>query len=129
MKNYFVYILKCTDNSFYTGITNDLKRRLYEHNIGIDKHAYTYQRRPVELVWFEMFTEPSQAIMIEKKIKGWSRRKKQALIDEDWDKLVKYSKIIHNLEKMMGLRQAQSDNALALEMRLSRSIYSVIYKI
>ncbi|WP_317133615.1 GIY-YIG nuclease family protein [Flavobacterium sp. GSA192] len=81
MKTYFVYILKCADDSFYTGITNNLERRLSEHNAGIDKDAYTFKRRPVELVWFEMFTEPTQAIMIEKKIKGWSRRKKQALID------------------------------------------------
>ena len=92
MKNYFVYIVKCKDDSFYTGITNNLERRLFEHNIGFDTQAYTYQIRPVELVWFEIFTEPSQAIMFEKKIKGWSRRKKQALIDQDWDKLVEYSK-------------------------------------
>ena len=82
MKLFYVYILKCKDDSFYTGITNSIERRLYEHNVGIDKDAYTYSRRPVELVWFEMFTDPNQAIMIEKKIKGWSKRKKQALIDE-----------------------------------------------
>ena len=92
MKTYFVYILKCSDDSFYTGITNNLDRRIYEHNIGIDIVAFTFKRRPVELVWFEMFTEPSQAIFVEKKIKGWSRRKKQALIDENWDKLIEYSK-------------------------------------
>ena len=92
MKTYFVYILKCKDDSFYTGITNNVERRLYEHNIGLHKEAYTFSRRPVELVWYEMFTEPTQAILVEKKIKGWSRRKKQALIDEDWDKLVLFSK-------------------------------------
>ena len=92
MKTYFVYILKCKDDSFYTGITNNVERRLYEHNIGLHKEAYTFSRRPVELVLYEMFTEPTQAILVEKKIKGWSRRKKQALIDEDWDKLVLFSK-------------------------------------
>jgi putative endonuclease len=92
MKLYFVYILKCNDDSFYTGFTNNLDRRLYEHNAGLSKDSYTYDKKPVELVWYEMFTDPTQAISIEKKIKGWSRRKKQALIDEDWDKLVKYSK-------------------------------------
>ncbi|HLO73743.1 MAG TPA: GIY-YIG nuclease family protein [Flavobacterium sp.] len=92
MKLFYVYILKCKDDSFYTGITNSIERRLYEHNVGVDKDAYTYSRRPVELVWFEMFTDSTQAIMVEKKIKGWSRRKKQALIDEDWDKLVRFSK-------------------------------------
>ena len=44
------------------------------------------------MVWFESFSDPTQAIMIEKQIKGWSRRKKEALINEDWDKLVEYSK-------------------------------------
>ncbi|MFY0715064.1 GIY-YIG nuclease family protein [Seonamhaeicola sp. NFXS20] len=92
MKSFFVYIVKCKDDSFYTGFTNNLDRRLYEHNAGIDKNAYTYKRRPVALVWYEMFTDPSQAIMFEKKIKGWSRRKKQALIDGDWNRLVRYSK-------------------------------------
>ncbi|WP_372757793.1 GIY-YIG nuclease family protein [Mariniflexile sp.] len=92
MKNYFVYIVKCHDDSFYTGLTNNLERRLFEHNEGIDEYAYTFQRRPVALVWVEIFSDPNQAIAIEKKIKGWSRRKKQALIDEDWDKLVAYSK-------------------------------------
>ena len=92
MKPYFVYILKCNDGSFYTGITNNLERRIYEHNSGSDPDAYTFSRRPVELVWFEMFTDPTQGIAVEKKIKGWSRRKKQALIDSDWDKLVLYSK-------------------------------------
>ena len=92
MKLFYVYILKCKDDSFYTGITNSIERRLYEHNVGIDKDAYTYSRRPVELVWFEIFTDPTQAIMVEKKIKGWRRKKKQALIDEDWDKLVRFSK-------------------------------------
>ena len=92
MKSYYVYIVKCNDDSFYTGITNNLERRLQEHAIGVDIEAYTYSRRPLELVWFETFTDPKQAIIIEKQIKGWSRRKKQALIAEDWDRLVRYSK-------------------------------------
>jgi putative endonuclease len=92
MKTFYVYILKCKDDSFYTGFTSNLDKRLLEHNAGIHSEAYTFTRRPIKLVWFEMFTDPTQAIAIEKKIKGWSRRKKQALIDEDWDKLVLYSK-------------------------------------
>tara|TARA_R110002167_G_scaffold130058_1_gene313424 strand:- start:1231 stop:1578 length:348 start_codon:yes stop_codon:yes gene_type:complete len=92
MKTYYVYIVKCKDDSFYTGFTNNLERRLFEHNTGIDKYSYTFQRRPIELVWVEIFSDPSQAITFEKKIKGWSRRKKQALIDEDSDRLVAYSK-------------------------------------
>ncbi len=92
MKYYYVYIVKCSDNSYYTGFTNDLDRRINEHNSGYNKESYTYPRRPVELKWYEMFTDPSQAIIVEKQIKGWSRRKKEALICEDWDRLVAYSK-------------------------------------
>ena len=92
MKQYYVYILKCSDKSYYTGITNDLERRIIEHNSGHKKSTYTYSRRPITLVWFETFLDVNDAILMEKKIKGWSRRKKEALINEDWDKLVTYSK-------------------------------------
>jgi putative endonuclease len=92
MKTYFVYILKCKDDSYYTGITNDLERRLNEHHSGKNKDSYTHDKRPLTLMWFETFNDILNAIATEKKIKGWSRRKKKALIDENWDKLVLYSK-------------------------------------
>jgi len=92
MKTYFVYILKCSDNSFYTGFTNDLDRRLVEHQSGKNKDSYTFDKRPIQLMWFETFNDVLNAIAIEKQIKGWSRRKKEALIAQDWDKLVLYSK-------------------------------------
>ncbi len=92
MKTYFVYIVKCSDNSYYTGFTNDLDRRLGEHQSGKNKDSYTFDKRPIQLMWFETFNDVLNAIAIEKQIKGWSRRKKEALIDQDWDKLVLYSK-------------------------------------
>lgn len=92
MKTYFVYILKCSDNSYYTGFTNDLERRLGEHNSGKNKDCYTFNKRPIELMWFETFNDVLNAIAVEKQIKGWSRRKKEALITENWEKLVLYSK-------------------------------------
>ncbi len=92
MKTYFVYILKCSDNSFYTGFTNDIERRLGEHQSGRNKDCYTYNKRPLELVWFETFNDVLNAIEIEKQIKGWSRAKKEALIIQDWDRLVLFSK-------------------------------------
>jgi putative endonuclease len=92
MKTYFVYILKCSDNSYYTGFTNDLERRLGEHHSGKNKDCYTFDKRPIELMWFETFNDVLNAIAIEKQIKGWSRRKKETLISQDWDKLVLYSK-------------------------------------
>ena len=92
MKQYYVYIVKCSDGSYYIGITNNLERRLYEHNLGLNKSAYTFDKKPVVLKWFEAFADVNQAILIEKKIKGWSRKKKEALINEDWGRLVIYSK-------------------------------------
>jgi len=83
----FVYILKCRDNSFYTGVTNDIDRRFDEHNLGFDTRAYTYKRRPVELVFQEEFQDYNDAYVFEKQIKGWSRLKKEALIQGDYDKL------------------------------------------
>ena len=85
MKFYYVYILRCSDNSLYTGITNDLDRRFNEHNDGKLKDAYTYSRRPVKLEYFQDFTEPTQAIFFEKKLKKWSKVKKEALIKGDFD--------------------------------------------
>ena len=92
MKQYFVYILLCNDNSYYTGITNDLDRRLYEHENGFDPKSYTYKRRPVKLVFHEMFAEVVQAIAFEKQVKGWSRTKKEAIIKGDWHLLPELSK-------------------------------------
>ncbi len=92
LKFYFVYILKCNDNSYYTGFTNNIERRLNEHQYGKNKDCYTFDKRPLQLMWFETFNDVLDAIATEKRIKGWSRRKKEALIVEDWDKLVLYSK-------------------------------------
>ena len=99
MKTYYVYILKCIDNSFYTGVTNDVARRVLEHNNSEDKTAYTYRKRPAKLVWFETYNDINQAIGKEKQIKGWNRKKKQALIDDDFDLIVKLSNLKNNSKK------------------------------
>ena len=92
MKQMYVYILLCSDQSYYTGVTNDLERRLAEHKEGIIKSCYTHSRRPVKLKFYEMFDRPASAIAFEKKIKGWSRAKKKALIEKNWDKLHELAK-------------------------------------
>ena len=88
----YVYIVECSDGSFYTGITNDLDRRIAEHNEGLNNKAYTNNRRPVKLVYFEDHSDPYYAISREKQIKGWSRKKKIAMIKGNWDKLVELAK-------------------------------------
>ncbi len=92
MKHYYVYILVCSDSTYYTGMTNDLERRLTQHKSRHKKDSYTASRLPVELKWFLQCTNPSEAIKIEKQIKGWSQRKKAALISENWQDLVLFSK-------------------------------------
>jgi putative endonuclease len=92
MYNYCVYILQCADSSYYTGVTNNLDRRLAEHQSGFDTSSYTFTRRPLKLVYAEFFDAPSKAIAFEKRIKGWSRAKKEALINEEFDLLPELSK-------------------------------------
>jgi putative endonuclease len=67
MKCMYVYILECADSSYYTGVTNNIERRLNEHNEGIDPESYTYSRRPLVLKHYEYYTDPEQAIMWEKR--------------------------------------------------------------
>jgi putative endonuclease len=92
MKLYYVYILECIDNSYYTGVTNNLDERIAQHNSGYVKTCYTFKRRPLKLVYSIQLDDINQAIALEKQIKGWSRNKKQAFINEDWSKLKILSK-------------------------------------
>lgn len=78
MVRYSTYILLCSDDSYYTGITNDLERRMKEHEEGINEGAYTADRRPVKLVWWAEYKYVNVAIAREKQIKGWSRAKKRS---------------------------------------------------
>ena len=84
MKTYVVYIVRCSDGSFYVGITNDGDRRVAEHNLGTDAESYTFTRRPVKLVHASEFRDVHEAIRWEKQLKGWSHAKKAALIGNDW---------------------------------------------
>ena len=84
----WMYILKCGNDKFYTGSTNDLDRRLIEHQTG-EGANYTRKNQPVELVYFEEFDRIDKAFYREKQVQNWSHAKKQALIDGDLEGLVK----------------------------------------
>jgi len=92
MKISYVYILKCADGTFYTGITSNLTKRIESHQSGAYKGSYTSRRRPVELVFYCEFTDPNMAIDSEKQIKKWSAAKKRALIDGEFEKLPNLAK-------------------------------------
>ena len=82
----FVYILECSDGSFYTGSTKDLDRRYMEYNDG--KGAkHTKSRLPVKLVYVEEYLKIGDAFRREKQIQGWSRVKKEALINGEFGQL------------------------------------------
>lgn len=87
MKIMYVYMLSCSDDSLYTGVTNDMEMRFEQHVQGINRNCYTFSRRPLELVYCELFNDPTSAIAFETKLKGWKKEKKIALINKNWDKL------------------------------------------
>ena len=83
MKSGYMYILKCCDDSYYTGSTTNLELRLQQHQ-NAEGANYTAKRLPVKLVYFEAFDRVANAFYREKQIQGWSRAKKEALINS-WD--------------------------------------------
>ena len=82
----FVYILRCADDSYYVGSTRDLAKRVWEHNEVLGAE-YTRRRRPVELVWHAEYSNVGDAFAQEKRIQGWSRAKREALIRGDFEAL------------------------------------------
>ena len=78
-----MYILRCADRSYYTGHTDNLEERIAKHQVG-EIEGYTSTRRPVRLLFSEEFSTRSEVLAVERRIKGWSRRKKEALIRGDW---------------------------------------------
>lgn len=92
MKTYYVYILKCSDGTYYTGITSNLTKRVQEHQTGRHNDSYTYSRRPVKLLYYAEFTNGQMAIDTEKQIKKWSKAKKEALINNQFDHLPNLAK-------------------------------------
>lgn len=92
MHNFYVYILECKNGSYYVGHTNDPDRRVEEHNKGLAACGYTFSRRPVRIVYLCEFSNRAHAFLMERKIKQWTRKKKQALIDGQFDLLTELCK-------------------------------------
>lgn len=83
MMVFWVYILKCSDGAYYTGHTDNLERRIGMHAEG-KGDGYTATRLPVTLVFAEQFVSRFEALETEQRIKGWSRKKKEAMMRGDW---------------------------------------------
>jgi len=88
---FYAYLLLCNDGSYYAGHTDDFEQRMALHDTGA-LGRYTAQRRPVVLVWSDSFQTRDDAFVIERKLKGWSRAKKEALIASDWDSISRFAR-------------------------------------
>lgn len=97
---FWAYMLRCSDGRYYVGQTDNLEFRIAQHNHG-GFCDFTARRRPVALVWSETFSTREEAIAGERRVKGWSRAKKAALIDADWAR-------IHELAKPPAARPSTS---------------------
>ncbi|MDO8614827.1 MAG: GIY-YIG nuclease family protein [Dehalococcoidia bacterium] len=84
--SFWLYILRCADASYYIGHTDDLEKRIAEHNWG-KVSPYTRKRRPLHLVFADEFPTRLEALERERQLKGWSRAKKEALIKGNWTRL------------------------------------------
>ena len=91
MEEFYVYILRCNDGSYYTGHTDDIDKRISEHKQGLTG-GYTFSRRPVYVAYVSEFPSRAEALDAERQIKGWTRAKKEALICENWEQLQILSK-------------------------------------
>jgi predicted GIY-YIG superfamily endonuclease len=99
MMAFWVYILRCADGSYYTGHTDNLDKRIGEHTTGAIVSCYTFRHRPLELVFSQEFTTREEALASEQQIKGWSRKKKEAMIRGDWAEVSRLAKSTKAVQK------------------------------
>ena len=90
--SFWVYILQCADNSYYTGHTDNLELRIGQHADG-KSASYTATRLPVTLVFSEQFVSRADTLEMELRIKGWSRKKKEAMMRGDWREVSRLAKV------------------------------------
>lgn len=101
--SFWVYIVKCHDGSYYTGHTDNLEMRIAQHKNKIFPTCYTATRLPIDLVFSQELSTREEALAAEQKIKGWSRKKKEAMMRGDWSEV---SRLSQN-----ALRRAQGERS------------------
>ncbi|OPL14002.1 MAG: excinuclease ABC subunit C [delta proteobacterium MLS_D] len=97
--SFWVYILRCSDGSYYTGHTDDLDKRIDQHQEGKIPTCYTFKRRPLECVFHQEFPTREEALESERRIKGWNRKKKEAMIRGDWAEVSRLARSKRNFRK------------------------------
>ena len=128
MKPFFVYLLRCADGTYYAGHTDELERRVAQHQAG-EIEGFTRERRPVELAWSQETATREEALAAERQIKGWGRAKKEALIAGDWERVKELARprTVREAQDDRGLRQAQPEGVGGTDVeRQSRRLRSAI---
>ena len=118
---FWAYVVRCADDSYYTGHTDNLERRIGQHNLG-EISGYTQTRRPVTLLWCQDFGSRQEALAAEFQVKGWSRRKKEALAREDWADL--HDAAIPPRERALRLRSGRTEGGEGIPSKGGESILS-----
>ena len=121
---FWVYLLRCADGSYYTGHTDNLEGRLWQHQQGL-ACDWTRRRRPVELVWCEAAPTRLEAIAFERRVKGWTRAKKEALIATDWDRIIWLARPPHE-RPSSSLRAKEASEDTDQPVRPKRSAKRVV---
>lgn len=107
----WIYILECSDGSYYTGSTNNLELRIEQHQNG-EGANHTKKRLPVKLLYTEEFQRIDEAFYREKQVQGWSRKKKEALMNGDFGNLVQLSKNYTEYGNVASTSSLISNNTL-----------------
>ena len=120
----WMYILLCANGQYYTGSTNDLERRLAQHQMG-EGANFTRKHLPVKLVYFEEFQLVSDAFYREKQVQGWSRAKKEALINGDKNKLHELAKCrFDKLNDQRTLSEVEGSEVEGRQLRNKKTAHS-----
>ena len=117
MKPFWVYIVRCADDSYYTGHTDDLDRRVAQHKEGAIPGCYTFKRRPVTLVFSQPCVTREEALAAEQQIKGWSWKKKEAMMRNDWAEV---SRLACSASNHAAFRPAQGERVSFTESPLEK---------
>ncbi len=118
---FWTYILKCADGLYYTGHTDDLEARIAQHHAGYFPTCFTFSRRPLEFAWSSDFGTRIEALEAERKLKGWSRTKKEALIRGDWDAVQCLAKRQKSFETGLRVRSAPPQDERNFSVNLAFS--------
>ncbi|RMB51459.1 tRNA/rRNA methyltransferase [Sphingomonas sp. PP-CE-3A-406] len=118
---FWAYVVRCADDSYYTGHTDNLERRIGQHNLG-EISGYTQTRRPVTLMWCQDFGSRQEALAAEFQVKGWSRRKKEALAREDWADL--HDAAIPPRERALRLRSGRTEGGEGISSEEGKHVIS-----